>query len=293
VSFGSFGVIHAVLFEAAPLYWLERHVKRLDYGAVRDAIATLDVSSLQLPGGSALPFHFEIVINPCALGAHESGAFVRALYKRPPGPNLPAQETEHWQSIRSEDLIAMVARVCDIAPAHVPIVLQDELEEALPETPPQGVLGTHSQQFGDIAPAPGCISTEIGVPMEHVGAALAVILRVASSEKMPMPIALRYVKQSDAFLAFTCFAPHTCTIELPAIDSLRTRDGYERIWAELRDSKLPHTFHYGQALPSHPYWLEVFGARRHSWIEARSRFLRPSGRRMFSNAMVDALGLSA
>jgi len=88
VSFGSFGVIHAVLFEAAPLYWLERHVKRLDYAAVRDAIGTLDVGSLQLPGGSALPFHFEVLLNPCALGAGESGAFVRALYKRPPRSKL-------------------------------------------------------------------------------------------------------------------------------------------------------------------------------------------------------------
>jgi hypothetical protein len=41
-----------------------------------------------------------------------------------------------------------------------------------------------------------------------------------------------------------------------------------------------------------PNWIEVFGARWTSWLEARARFLRPSGRRMFSNAMLDALGLS-
>jgi FAD binding domain len=293
VSFGSFGVIHAVLFEAAPLYWLERHVKRYDYAAVREALATLDVSSLQLPGGSALPFHFEIVLNPYALAAGQGGAFVRVLYKRPPGPSRPVQEPGHGQNIRSEDLVGLVGFFSDIAPGLIPMVLQDELEESFTETPPQGVLGTHSQQFGDTTPTNGGTSTEIGVPMEHVGNALAAILKVTGSENMAMPISLRYVKQSDAFLAFTCFGPHTCTIEIPTIDSVRTRDGYERIWAEFRTRNIPHTFHYGQALPLHPYWLAVFGGRRQSWLEARARFLSPAGRRMFSNAMLDALGLSA
>jgi FAD/FMN-containing dehydrogenase len=292
VSFGSFGIIHAVLFEAAPLFWLERHVKRLDYGQVRDALGSLDVTSLQLPGGNALPFHFEIVLNPYALGPGQGGAFVRVLYKRPPGPSLPHQEPGHGQSIRSEDLVSVIGFFSDIAPGLIPMVLQDELEDSFTETPPQGVLGTHSQQFSDTSPTNGGTSTEIGVPMEHVGSALAAILRVTGAENMAMPLAFRYVKQSEAFLAFTCFAPHTCTIEIPTIDSVRTRDGYERIWAEFRDHKIPHTFHYGQALPLHPYWLEVFGARRTSWLEARARFLRPSGRRMFSNAMLDALGLS-
>ncbi|HKP56425.1 MAG TPA: FAD-binding protein [Polyangiales bacterium] len=292
VSFGSFGIIHGVLFEASPLYWLERHVKRVDYAAVREVLGTLDVTSLQLPGGSALPFHLEIVLNPYALGQGQGGAFVRVLYKRPPGPSLPVQEPGHGQTIRSEDLVSVIGFFSDIAPGLIPLVLQDELEDSFPETPPQGILGTHSQQFGDTAPTNGGTSMEIGVPLDQVGNALTALLSVTSSENMAMPMSFRYVKQSDATLAFTCFAPHTCTIEIPTIDSVRTRDGFERIWAELRTRRIPHTFHYGQALPQHPYWLEVFGARRQQWLAARSSFLSASGRRMFSNAMLDALGLS-
>ena len=174
---------------------------------------------------------------------------MRVLYKRPAGASLPVQEPGHGQSIRSEDLVSVLGFFSDIAPGLIPMVLQDELEESFTETPPQGVLGTHSQQFGDTSPTNGGTSTEIGVPLEHVGNALDAILHVTSSENMAMPIAFRYVKQSDAFLAFTCFSPHTCTIEIPTIDSARTRDGYERIWAEFRDRNIPHTFHFGQALP--------------------------------------------
>jgi hypothetical protein len=47
------------------------------------------------------------------------------------------------------------------------------------------------------------------------------------------------------------------------------------------------------ALPLHPYWLDVFGARKQHGLAARNSFLSASGRRMFSNAMLDALGLSS
>jgi hypothetical protein len=293
VSFGSFGLIHAVLFEAAPLFWLERHVKRMDYAAVRSVLHTLDISSLQLPGGAALPFHFEVVLNPYALQAGQGGAFVRILYKRPPGPSQPVQQPGHGQAIRSEDLISIIGFFSDIAPGLIPMVLQDELEDSFPDTPPKGVLGTHAQQFSDTSPTNGGTSTEIGVPLSRACDALDALLDVVTAgEPIAMPMAFRYVKPSEATLAFTHFAPYTCTIEIPTIDSVRSRDGYERIWSELRTRGIPHTFHYGQALPLHPYWLDTFGERRQAWLAARAKFLSPAARRMFSNAMLDALGLA-
>ncbi len=294
VSFGSFGLIHAVLFEASPLYWLERHVKRVDYATIRSVLTSLDVGCLQLPGGAALPFHFEVVLNPYALQAGQGGAFVRVLYKRPPGKSLPAQRPGHGQNLRSEDLVSMIGCFSDIAPNFIPIILQEELEDSLSETPAEGVLGTHSQQFGDSAPTNGGTSTEIGLPLTHVEATLDAVLSVVTEgDPIAMPLAFRYVKPSEAWLAFTQFAPYTCTLEIPTIDSVRSRDGYERIWAELRQREIPHTFHYGQAMPMQPYWLDAFGARRGQWLAARARFLSPAGRRMFSNAMLDSLALSA
>src|SRR5215831_2073696 len=55
VSFGSFGIVHAVLFEAVPIFLFEAYCRRFDYSAIRRTLATLDVSSLGLPDGAALP----------------------------------------------------------------------------------------------------------------------------------------------------------------------------------------------------------------------------------------------
>ncbi len=294
VSFGSFGVVHGVLFEAKPIYLLERHVKQFDFDDVRAPMASLDVSTLGLKDGDALPFHFEVVLNPYRSGPGERGAFVRVLYKRKAGRVLPTPDVRDGGLLRSEDLVALVGHLSDVLPVAVPPLLQSELEGGFAPTPPSGVLLTHGQQFGDSTPTGGGTSTEIGVPMARVGEAVRVVLQAAQQEPFGAPIALRYVKASDAFLAFTRFGPRTCTIELPGVDSRRTREGFERIWRALRDRGIPHTFHWGQALPMEPTWVpRQFGARRTRWLEARRAFLSARGRAMFSNRMVERLGLSS
>ena len=50
--------MHAVLFEAVPLYLLEVHGRRLDWPMVRDAAASLDLDPLRLPYPGVEPFHF-------------------------------------------------------------------------------------------------------------------------------------------------------------------------------------------------------------------------------------------
>src|SRR2546421_6534637 len=86
VGVGTFGFIHAVVFEADPIYLLERTIRVFDLDAVRPALDTLDVGGLGLPDGAALPFHFEVVVNPYAAGAGQRGARVRFMYKRPYAP---------------------------------------------------------------------------------------------------------------------------------------------------------------------------------------------------------------
>ena len=82
VSFGSFGLIHGVLIEAEPIYLLEVHRKFMAYDTVKSSINTLDVSQLNLPRGDELPHHFEITINPYAIGDDDAVA-VTATYKLP------------------------------------------------------------------------------------------------------------------------------------------------------------------------------------------------------------------
>lgn len=82
VSFGSFGLIHAALFTCEPIYTLELHIRRFDYDAVRPVLSTLDVSSLQLPDGATLPFHFEVILHPYRTQPGAQGAYVRFMYQR-------------------------------------------------------------------------------------------------------------------------------------------------------------------------------------------------------------------
>src|SRR4030095_2312622 len=101
-----------------------------------------------LKEGATLPFHFEIVLNPYRPRVRERGAFVRVLYQRPAPATLPPAHFSEGQLIRSEDLVSIVGFFSDAAPAAISPLLQSELEESLKETPPEGILGTHSQQFG-------------------------------------------------------------------------------------------------------------------------------------------------
>jgi len=290
VGFGSFGLGHAMLVEAVPIFLLERHVRRYDYDDVRAAIRTLDVSRLGLPGGGALPFHFEVVVNPYATARGRRGAYVRFMYQRPfrpittsPGPVVTTGA--------GDDLLGVMSALSDVTPSVIPIAVEELLDRMVPAT--TGVLGTPGQTFGTTDIRGPVLSTELGVALQQVEAAVDAIVEVARRNPFGGVIALRYVKASDALLAHAPFAT-TCTIELPAVGSKRTAEGLRRVWAALDRANIPYALHWGQV---HNYTIHrlraVFGARLDDWLAARRQFLpSAAGRRMFSNAMLDQVGLS-
>jgi FAD/FMN-containing dehydrogenase len=295
VGFGSFGLVHAVVFEAAALYLLDLVVRQYDWDQVKAAALTRDMGSLDLPGGAQVPFHFEVVLNPYRRAAGQAGAFVRAMYHREATTPLPVVPIDDGDTLRSNDLVGIASVFSDLAPAAVPDLLQGELRKALRpmQATAPAVRRTPGQQFGDTSPTGGGTSTEIGVPLDRLDEALDTIFAVTDQWSFGAPIALRYVRGSEALLAFTCFAPTTCTIELPGIDSARARQGHQRIFFELRARGIPHTFHWGQALPLDPHWATAaFGLRRDRWLAARAHFLSPEGRRMFSNPLLEQCGLA-
>lgn len=118
------------------------------------------------------------------------------------------------------------------------------------------------------------------------------IFRVTDQHVFGAPIAFRWVKGSPQTLSFSRFTPLTCHIEMPGIDSSRTRSGYEMIWQALDRAGIRYTCHRGQALPASPAWVtRAFGARVERWLAARRAFLSPQGRRTFSSALLDSYGL--
>jgi FAD/FMN-containing dehydrogenase len=291
VSVGSFGLIHAVLLVCEPIYTLELHIRRYDYDQVQPALSTLDVRTLHLPDGPTLPFHFEAVLNPYRTHAGEAGTFVRFIYKRPftPVPTIPGDTIV---TSPGDDVMGLIGTLSDAVPHLIPAALDAFLPRQFPPTTAP-ILGSHGQIFGATEVRGHAMSTEIGVALQDAGAAVEAIVAVAHDHAFASPIAVRYVKASSATLAFTCFAPITCTIELPAVGSPRTQEAYRRIWAELDRRGIPYTLHWGQCLRAEAAFIrQAFGARVDAWLAARRQFLSPAARRTFANDLLVACGLA-
>jgi len=291
VSFGSFGLIHAVMLTCEPIYTLELHIRRYDYAQVQPVLSTLEVSSLSLPEGPTVPFHFEVVLNPYRTQRGAGGAFVRFMYKRTftPVPDVPGATVV---TSPGDDVLGVIGTVSDAVPHLIPATLEMVLRQQLsPTTSP--ILGSHGQIFGATEIRGAAMSTEIGVALQDAGAAIETILAVAHDYAFASPVAVRYVKASAATLAFTRFAPITCTIELPAVASQRTAHAYQQIWAELDRRGIPYTLHWGQCLRADAAFIrQAFGTRVDAWLAARRHFLSPAARYTFANDLLVACGLA-
>jgi FAD/FMN-containing dehydrogenase len=291
VSVGSFGLIHAVLLVCEPIYTLELHIRRYDYDQVKPALSTLDVRPLHLPDGPTVPFHFEAVLNPYRTHAGEAGAFVRFIYKRPFTP-VPAVPGDTVVTSPGDDVMGLIGTLSDAVPHLIPAALDTFLPQQFTPTR-DPIRGSHGQIFGATEVRGHAMSTEIGVALQDAGAATEAIVAIAHDYAFASPVAVRYVKASSATLAFTRFAPITCTIELPAVGSPRTQEAYRRIWAELDRRGIPYTLHWGQCLRAEAAFIrQAFGARVDAWLAARRQFLSPAARRTFANDLLVACGLA-
>lgn len=294
VSFGSFGLIHAVMFRAEPLYTLELYTENLDYDDVMTAAFTMDISNLKLPRGTEMPFHFEVVLNPYFPARGQKGAFLRVMYKDTLKGPPPTPSPTSGNMLRSRDLVSIAGLFSDAAPAIVPGLLQDQLMDAIAPTAPGTSIATPGIQFGDSQPTNGGTSIEIGVPLSECSQAVQVILDVARKKPFGAPLALRYLKASDAFLAFTYHQPITVALEMPGIDSQTAAHAHAAIFQGLLDAALTPTYHWGQRglYQTDPIRAGYTYDRVEKWLAARRSFLTPAGRRTFSNAMLEACGLA-
>jgi hypothetical protein len=136
------------------------------------------------------------------------------------------------------------------------------------------------------------MSTEIGVALVDADNAVDAIIEVARRFPWGGMPAVRFVKGSNASLAFTCFAPTTCTIELPSVGSGRSLEAFEHVWDELETRNIRYTLHWGQILRPAPARMKaVYGTRWDDWIGARRALLSAAGRRTFANGMLVGCGL--
>jgi FAD/FMN-containing dehydrogenase len=292
VSFGSFGLVHGLVFEAVPLYELVKHRFRADHAEALD-FTRLDFPAFarSRPGlPPAFPYHFELTLNPYRSAAGERGAFVTAMYALPGGKAKRDGATSGGLE-PGDDVLAFLGGLTDAAPAAIPELTSRLAEAQLKDA--NGERATPSRTFGSTSIRGSVLSSELAVSLADTRRALETIVGVARAFPFPGLIAARFVKASRATLAFTRFAPVSCTLELPGSGSSRTREFHDRVFRALDQAGIAFTLHWGQCGDfSTARVRAMYGANVDAWLSARRSLLSPAGRRLFSNAFLERLGLA-
>jgi FAD/FMN-containing dehydrogenase len=292
VSFGSFGIVHGLLFEAVPIYELIKHRFRADHAEAL-GFTGLDFAAFARvrPGlPPAFPYHFELTLNPYRAKAKERGAFVTAMYAMP-GGKAKRDAAASGGLEPGDDVLGFLGALTNAAPAAIPELTSRLAEAQL--TNAKGERATPGKTFGSTSIRGNVLSSELAVSLADSRAALETIVRVAQAFPFPGLVAARFVKASQATLAFTRFAPVSCTIELPGAGSSRTTAFHTRVFKALDQAGIPFTLHWGQCGDFTPSRVRaMYGASLDAWLDARRKLLSPAGRRLFSNAFLDRLGLA-
>lgn len=303
VSFGSFGVIFGIVVETVSLFMLETYTQRIDYSkaatvypylSVFDQNSTTNLTAfleqVGLPAESD-PHHLDIIINPYP---SPSNAFLRVMYKRPydkaklsPEPGVSGRRV-------GNDVLSIIGGLADIAGGLVPDIVKILFGQAAEVQ--SGYTQTPRNIFGDSTlykPKHGGASTELGVPIARAQEAVSIVMSTAVQANFAGLLGIRFLRNSAATLAFTRFAPLTCTIELPGLNSMSTQSFYKQVYRHLDKAGIPFTLHWGQEGDYSPARLAaMYGSAVDTWVHARNRLLPdPVQRYMFTNEFLKRLGL--
>jgi hypothetical protein len=306
VSFGSFGVVHAYMLQVEKAFMLEQYVKKVDFATALKCVGDgIDATPLGLPRGGERPFHFEFVVDPYHLGAGENGARARVMYKAAfvQQPPAPAGGTLFAPSA---DILGKIGSLLDAAPAKLDaaalrFLVPKLLDGSIPEI--SGVIGTPAIVFGDTTLRTGGTSMELGFELPDVPRAAEILGHAAQDNLYAGILAFRFVKASQATLAFTRGTRQDnnppdrtiCTVETDACSSDGTTAAMAAFWRELDAAKINYTLHWGQVLRQDDQWVrKAYGDDAvDSWLAKRREWLpTQAAQRLFSSDLLDALGLS-
>ncbi len=289
VSFGSFGTIHGVLIETEDIFLLEASRIKLPFDDdLKHVIHTLDFSRIALPDPNRRPHHFEIVINPHAT---DGMAFCTVMYKKAFNPDLMEQRTSSGGFQPGDDFLSVIGTLLDHAPSAIPTAVNKLIASQYREY--SGRNGTLGDIFSTTHTRGKATGSAMGVPLEDTGRALDAIMEIHKlSRNFPGVFAFRYVKKSDALMAFTRYSP-TCVIDLDAVDNQTTWRFFRNAWRALDERQIPYTFHWGKANEMTADSVrKMYGNAVDTWLNIRRSLLDEKSRRTFSSPFTDQCGLS-
>ncbi|MEM6898235.1 MAG: FAD-binding protein [Pseudomonadota bacterium] len=301
MGLGAFGVIHNMVLEARPRFTLEAHNFRDDRNgqpivldqAMRKRIADLDFTSdphLDPDGASGTPYFFQTILNP---NTNPPQVLLTHMYEKEWDASHPIDYTMPENSFGpGYDTLSVVGRVLNALDFLVPL-FANLISGQIFQTGQR--KGTWGELFGYKSFRTKVVSGTVAVPLKHALAALDALIELNTDEgPVPLVYGCRYVRKSDALLAFNKWDT-TCVVGIDGIyndDSLRF---YDLIPAKMEQVGIPFTQHWGKENAYTPERVrEAYGnAAVDTWISARERLLPdPADRATFSNAYLRNVGLT-
>lgn len=290
VSFGSFGLVHGYVFEAVPLYELSRHRTRVDHAV---ALSWFDLDFPRIAAEAHLPstppYHFEIVFDPYQREAGQRGAYVTAMYQMPPLDSPPPPPTGGFEP--GDDVMDLVGRLREPTTAPVSDLVSQLASSQLDEA--SGEQATPGRTFSNTSVRGSVLSAELAVSLHDGRQAVEALIDEAARQAFPGLVSVRFVRGSQATLAFTKFSPTSVTIELPGAAGPRTLDFYNAAWARLDRENVPFTLHWGQYGDfTQERVRRMYGDAVDTWKAQRGGLLSPAGLHLFSNDWLERAGLA-
>jgi hypothetical protein len=327
VSLGSLGVIHAMLIEVEPLFTLRGRYNVMKYDDLKNVMSSLEVEKLGFDGLRSLPFYLRFNINPYNLNK----AFVGVYEKISPEPSemlsLSSSCIEEAEDTTVEDPVETLMRQVEAKSVWLSfldrnfkglfrpignffkrIVFSAVLEVGF-TIYYNGVVKNSGKTMGNIfALSPGgekkplspfpSSEIEIAVPVERVTEVVDIWIEIVQRRPIIQPISVRYVKASNATLAFTRYnISATVTMYGPwgRLFASDTEDIYNEIFAAMAATSIPHCWHWGKKIPPTSEWVvdHCLGLTTvNAWKEQREMILTTqAARNMFSSEYLESLGL--
>lgn len=330
VSFGSFGVILAVLIEVRDDFLLMdlREAHPLN-SALYTALTQADFSGLSHASGGETPHHFDVIVDPHAVGK-DNQTLVSIMHELPAGtavsaeqaPNPPRLEeftAELRDAVKDEFSLLLktpgIAKHLDSAKEFarwlsrnfdcldwwcfrgkwdklIPRLVALLLSQRYPS--PRTTTGRHREMFGPTDTFGRIASAAIGFDASNAEDVLKLVLKLQGEGRaVPGGIGNRLVKGGSATLGINRF-PLTCVLEIDGLACRRMNSLYRRLWKELEAQEIDHSIHWGKLYEWTPQRARARtgGDAAERWISARKRLLPTAEQReVFSNDFLRQAGL--
>lgn len=321
VSLGAFGFIHGVVIEVQDVFLLKRYFgiieqcdaiklgKTLNFDDAPTVIHTFQNEIAdEVEGGTGIrPYHYKIYVNPYK---PKKAFTTEIIYKKPfiSGASSPFSALANTVS---PDLLSFVSKIMYGKPCTVRAFLKIAHKSFLPKTDERAITGRLADIFFDSFHQGAAFAFSVGFDHKYVEDGLSIFREVLAGKKgirLPAAIGIRFVKASEATLAFTKF-PVTCAMEVNGVlprhkpgknNSARTKalqrvDTFSKRVIEEFDKKgIPFTLHWGKGAPWEKAGLvdNMYGPRADLWRMNRKKLLGPAGtEELFANKFTRDIGL--